>query len=324
MTTPPTHADVDKLSEHLLKDGNTRLDKAGIGTLDASFTDGRVTSRIDTAKDYLKEGATKKDPLVLRDEALPDFELKAKRLDDLKESLERTESEEGKKVYKKMVAEAQTELEKDGKKALSNLTAGRAKHLDVIKEAEAAQKKQIASIERALADKEKELFADLKANPARGDAIHKEIAVYRDNVTKARSAIEKHYDELLKPHKAMDERVGEIIADIEKHTGLKAGDHASKAAATASAVGKTGMFERIGNNFKGGGFRTGKAAIGSVAAIGFGVSGAKDVLTGLGVIDPGHNPDGSEKEAGGVLTGGLKIGAAVLAGLAAGHGGHVR
>ena len=83
---------------------------------------------------------------------------------------------------------------------------------------------------------------------------------------------------------------------------------------------KTGLFERIGNNFKGGGFRTGKAAIGSVAAIGFGVRGAKDLLTGLGIMEPCKNPDGTEKEGGGIFSGAAKLAAAAGSLLVAGHG----
>lgn len=94
----------------------------------------------------------------------------------------------------------------------------------------------------------------------------------------------------------------------------------SKAAGAAASGGIGNAFKNVGANWEAGGGARWKAGIGSVVALGFGLDGSKKVLRGLGILPKGHNPDGSEKNEGGVFIGSAEIAAAVAALMVAGKG----
>lgn len=216
-------------------------------------------------------------------------------------------------AIKKQLGEQITELKKEqpklGRQAQGALDA-----------TESTLKTAHGEVEAAYKEAKEGLDKELKA--AGRDAKKLEA------VTQKTAALEKELAEATKGLSEHQKLINKARTEITEMTGVKslAGKEAGIAvkeskAASAAASGRIGSaFKNVGANWEAGGGARWKAGIGSVVALGFGLDGSKKVLRGLGVLPKGHNPDGSEKNEGGVFIGSAEIAAAVAALMVAGKG----
>jgi hypothetical protein len=214
---------------------------------------------------------------------------------------------------KKALGEQITELKK------AQPEVGRQAH-GALEATESTLKKAHGEVQAAYKEAKEGLAKELKA--AGSDAKKLEA------VTQKTAALEQEFAEVTKGLGEHQKLINKARAEITEITGVKSieGKEAGIAvqeskAASAAASGRIGSaFKNVGANWEAGGGARWKAGIGSVVALGFGLDGSKKVLRGLGVLPKGHNPDGSEKNEGGVFIGSAEIAAAVAALMVAGKG----
>ncbi|MDX1974493.1 MAG: hypothetical protein SFT92_02330 [Rickettsiales bacterium] len=194
---------------------------------------------------------------------------------------------------------------------------------------------QAKDIETALKAEMATAGTNTAAQKAAMDKAAKARTQLLDNLKAANESLADHFKDLTKSHADQAIDLRKVVSDIEKETGIKFEEHASKKAVATlegagskavatgeQAAGKAaGFFGKIGQNFKGNAMSKGKAAIGVAAAAGFGISGAKQVLRGVGVISPQLDENGKAQATDGdIFMGGAKLAAAAGGLWLAGHG----
>lgn len=252
------------------------------------------------------------------------LESKLSKLGRLENSLERAKTYNmSTEKLEKQITEVRSEIETEAKKLFPAMSEAKVARQEAIEAIEKQRSKAIEKSEKQFRDAIKD--ADKKQRPR----LEKELEAEQ-------KALNNKFDKAVKAQNKQIEKIGDIEAQIEKHTGLKGVDHLntkslSSAAAAGNAEAKSALATEkgiIGGEYakksapgklmaaaeyqwKSGGLGKAKVALGSIIGLGLGYSGVKDIKDGvMGAQDEMGNELPTD---GKLFTGVAKLGGAALA-----------
>ncbi|NCX94372.1 MAG: hypothetical protein EBX40_06830 [Gammaproteobacteria bacterium] len=306
---PPQHS-VDDFASHI-KDGRAykrAADKAhGIITAGGA---GEIGAGVEELKDIARE------------------------LKQVKKAQEKNTTEQLNDWHKEQVEVVEERLKDKSPAHYEKMSEAVSAHRDAIGELTDAHKEAVEKLgdehKTALDKLAKEHKTKLGTAGADKEALAAEFEANKKLLVEQGNAAKKDLDAAFKREMGVHDKVikdvEKLAGDVEKHTGFKAADHMSGKATSAfkgSVVAeKTALFQRIGNNFKGGSGL--KAGIGLVVAGVGGLKAADDLMVTMGLKEAGRNADGTEKEGPGIIKTLAEAGIAAGGLFLAGHGGHAR